>query len=69
MYSSAFGNQGQSNYTQVIEWSYFVGSGTFCYKVSAGWTSTAETRTLLIRSTSSGLRSRWPERTYTVSWR
>lgn len=32
MYSSAFGNQGASNYTQVIEWSYFVGSGTFCYK-------------------------------------
>jgi hypothetical protein len=33
MYSTAFGNEGSSNYTQVIEWSYFVGSGTFCYKV------------------------------------
>jgi len=32
MYSTAFGNEGSSNYTQVIEWSYFVGSGTFCYK-------------------------------------
>lgn len=35
MYSSAFntgGAAGNSTYTQVIEWSYFVGSGIFCYK-------------------------------------
>lgn len=34
MYSSAFNAAGanSSGYTQVIEWSYFIGSGVFCYK-------------------------------------
>lgn len=34
LYSTAFPNSGSAsnNYTQVIEWSYFVGSGSFCFK-------------------------------------
>ncbi|KAA1123323.1 hypothetical protein PGTUg99_006925 [Puccinia graminis f. sp. tritici] len=32
MYSSAFNTPGGPAYTQVIEWSYFIGSGVFCYK-------------------------------------
>lgn len=32
MYSSAFNTPGGPQYTQVIEWSYFVGGGVFCYK-------------------------------------
>jgi hypothetical protein len=32
MYSSAFNTAGGPAYTQVIEWSYFVGAGVFCYK-------------------------------------
>lgn len=32
MYSSAFNSPGGPAYTQVIEWSYFVGSGVFCFK-------------------------------------
>ncbi|KNZ56452.1 uncharacterized protein VP01_2400g7 [Puccinia sorghi] len=32
MYSSAFNTPGGPPYTQVIEWSYFIGAGVFCYK-------------------------------------
>ncbi|EIM87703.1 uncharacterized protein STEHIDRAFT_96968 [Stereum hirsutum FP-91666 SS1] len=33
LYSSAFNaNNSQTNFTQVIEWSYFVGDGIFCFK-------------------------------------
>lgn len=34
LYSTAFGqeNDNPTNFTQVIEWSYFVGSGIFCFK-------------------------------------
>jgi hypothetical protein len=32
MYSNAFNTAGGPAYTQVVEWSYFVGSGVFCYK-------------------------------------
>ncbi|EGF97652.1 uncharacterized protein MELLADRAFT_73714 [Melampsora larici-populina 98AG31] len=32
MYSDAFNTPGGPAYTQVIEWSYFIGSGIFCYK-------------------------------------
>ncbi|KAG0151090.1 hypothetical protein CROQUDRAFT_651614 [Cronartium quercuum f. sp. fusiforme G11] len=32
MYSNAFNTPGGPNYTQVSEWSYFIGSGVFCYK-------------------------------------
>ncbi|KNF00540.1 hypothetical protein PSTG_06232 [Puccinia striiformis f. sp. tritici PST-78] len=32
MYSSAFNTPGGPAYTQVIEWSYFIGAGVFCYK-------------------------------------
>lgn len=32
MFSSAFGNGTLSPYQQVTEWSYFVGSGLFCFK-------------------------------------
>lgn len=36
VYSTAFGteNSNPTNFTQVIEWSYFVGGGIFCFKVS-----------------------------------
>ena len=33
VYSNFGANDGADNLTQVIEWSYFVGSGTFCFKV------------------------------------
>jgi hypothetical protein len=32
LYSSAFGAGPASPYKQVIEWSYFVGGGIFCFK-------------------------------------
>jgi len=32
LYSSAFGNGPLSNFTQIHEWSYFVGGGVFCFK-------------------------------------
>lgn len=32
LYSSAFNNSAGAAYTQVSEWSYFVGSGIFCFK-------------------------------------
>nr|AGT80110.1 macrofage activating glycoprotein [Hemileia vastatrix] len=32
LYSSAFNKPGGPEYTQVIEWSYFVGGGIFCFK-------------------------------------
>lgn len=39
LFSTQFANNGTSNFTQVTEWSYFVGSGTFCFKVSSQYSS------------------------------